>query len=186
MDPKLVTPWLLTAFVIFMVYRRVRRNFGRQRVSEGRLKARMIILAVVGGLILFGSLQHPLVLAALAGGAVGGVGLAMIGLHHTKFEATSEGRFYIPHTYTGLLVTALFLGRICYRLIVIYQQSRAEAGQDQNPLAYLQRSPLTMVVFGLLIGYYVFFNLGVLRRSRELLVPPAATAEPAPTATPST
>jgi hypothetical protein len=38
----------------------------------------------------------------------------------------------------------------------------------------------------LLIGYYVFFNLGVLRRSRELLVPPAATAEPAPTATPST
>ena len=53
MDPKLVTPWLLTAFVIFMVYRRVRRNFGRQRVSEGRLKARMIILAVVGGLILF-------------------------------------------------------------------------------------------------------------------------------------
>ena len=75
-------------------------------------------------------------------------------------------------------MTALFLGRICYRLIVIYQQSRAEAGQDQNPLAYLQRSPLTMVVFGLLIGYYVFFNLGVLRRSRELLVPPAATAEP--------
>jgi len=108
MDPKFVTPLLLAAVVVFFVYRRVRRNFGRQLVSERRLKFRVIVLALVGALILIGSLQHPLVLGALAGGVAAGIGLAMIGLHHTKFEASSEGRFYIPHTYTGLLVTALF------------------------------------------------------------------------------
>jgi hypothetical protein len=183
MDPKLVTPWLITAFVIFIVYRRVRRNFGRQRVSEGRLKFRVIVLAVIGVLILIGSARHPLVLGALAGGIVGGIGLAMLGLHHTKFEATPEGRFFIPHTYTGLLVTALFLARLCYRMIVIYQQTQAGVPQDQNPFAYLQRSPLTVVVFGLLIGYYIFFNLGVLRRSRLLPVPPAAA--PAATSAPT-
>jgi hypothetical protein len=179
MDPKLVTPWLFTALVIFIVYRRVRRNFGRQRVSEVRLKLRAIILAVIGALILIGSVSHPLMLGALAGGVVAGIGLAMLGLHHTQFEATTEGRFYIPHTYTGLLVTALFLGRICYRFVLIYQQAQAGVAQEQNPLAYLQHSSITSLVFGLLIGYYIFFNLGVLRRSQQLTVPPAAPAAPA-------
>jgi hypothetical protein len=184
MDPKLVTPWLVAAFVIFMVYRRVRRNFGRQLVGEGRLKFRIIVLAVIGALILVGSLRHPLVLGALAGGIVGGIGLAMIGLHHTKFEVSSEGRFYIPHTYTGLLVTALFLGRLGFRLAVVYQHAQSPMPEDQNPFATFQH-PLTVVVFGLLIGYYVFFNLGVLRRSRLLVIPPAATPAPAPLPTPS-
>jgi cytochrome b561 len=185
MDPKLVTPWLLTAFILFMVYRRVRRNFGRQRVSERRLKIRIIILSVIGLLILVSSLLHPVVLGALAGGVVGGIALAMIGLHHTQFEATSEGRFYVPHTYTGLVVTALFLGRLCYRLMVVYPRMHAAAQEDQNPFTSFQRSPLTVVVFGLLIGYYIYFNLGVLRRSQLLVIPPAATPTAAPTPTPS-
>jgi cytochrome bd-type quinol oxidase subunit 2 len=185
MDPKLLTPWLLTAFVIFIVYRRVRRNFGRQRVSEVRLKLRAVVLAVIGALILIGSVSHPLMLGALAGGVVAGIGLAMVGLHHTQFEATTEGRFYIPHTYTGLLVTGLFLGRICYRFILVYQQAQAGVAQDQDPFAYLQHSPVTTLVFGLLIGYYIFFNVGILRRSQQLVVPPAAPAAPATAPTPS-
>jgi len=184
MDPRTVTPWLLTAFVIFMVYRRVRRNFGRQAVNEGRLKFRIGLLAVVGLVFLLGTALHPVLLGALVAGAAGGLVLAMIGLHHTQFEATSEGRFYIPHTYTGLVVTALFLGRLCYRLLVLYPQMHAAAQEDANPFASLQRSPLTVVVFGLLIGYYIYFNVGVLRRSRDLVVPPAAppATEPTPAA----
>ncbi|MGA3156108.1 MAG: DUF1453 domain-containing protein [Steroidobacteraceae bacterium] len=185
MDPKLITPWLVTAFVVFIVYRRVRRNFGRQRLSEGRLKFRIIVLSVIGVLILIASIRNPLMIGALAGGIVGGIAIAMIGLHHTQFEATSEGRFYVPHTYTGLVVTALFLGRMCYRLMVIYPQMHAAAQENQNPLASLQRSPLTVLVFGLLIGYYIYFNLGVLRRSQLLIVPPAATPSPTSTPTPS-
>jgi hypothetical protein len=183
MDPKLITPWLITALVIFAVYRRVRRNFGRQRVSEGRLKFRIGLLAVIGALLLVISLRFPLSLAALAGGAIAGIGLAMVGLQHTKFENTSDGRFYIPHTYTGLVVTALFLGRMCYRLLVVYPQMRAAAAEDQSPLGGLQHSPLSAAVFGLLIGYYIFFNLGVLRRSQLAPLQPGPSApEPTPSA----
>jgi hypothetical protein len=185
MDPKLVTPWVIAAFVVFVVYRRARRNFGRQRVSEGRLKFRIILLGVIGALILVASIRHPLMIGALAGGVVVGIALAMIGLQHTQFEATGEGRFYVPHTYTGLVVMALFLGRLCYRLMVNYPQMQAAAQEDQNPFANLQRTPLTVVMFGLLIGYYIYFNLGVLRRSQRLIVPPTATPGPAPTATPA-
>jgi hypothetical protein len=186
MDPKLVTPWILAAFVVLMMYRRIRRNFGRQRVSEGRLKFRVVLLSVVGALILFASAFHPIVLAALLGGAVAGVALALVGLRHTQFEATSEGRFYIPHTYTGLVVTALFIGRVGYRLLVNYQQMQAGAQADQNPFASLQRNPLTAVVFGLLIGYYIYFSLSVLRRSRLLVLPATAVSTPATSVAPPT
>jgi hypothetical protein len=69
--------------------------------------------------------------------------------------------------------------------MVIYPQMHAAAQENQNPLASLQRSPLTVLVFGLLIGYYIYFNLGVLRRSQLLIVPPAATPSPTSTPTPS-
>jgi cytochrome b561 len=131
-------------------------------------------------LLLFFSLAFPPALAAMAGGAIAGIALAMVGLHHTKFENTREGRFYIPHTYTGLVVTALFLGRMCYRLLVIYPQMRAAATDDQSPMGNLQHSPLNALVFGLLIGYYIYFNVGVLRRSQ------LAPLEPAPSAPEST
>jgi len=56
-------------------------------------------------------------------------------------------------------------------LIVIYPSMHAAAQADQNPLAAFQRSPLTLAIFGVLIGYYVLYYAGVLRTSKSL--PPA-------------
>ena len=52
MDPKLVTPILIGALVVWSVLRRMRRSFGRQPVREARMVLRIVILTVVGGLIL--------------------------------------------------------------------------------------------------------------------------------------
>jgi hypothetical protein len=164
-DPRLLTPVLLGAVLLWAVYRRVRRNFGRQAVSRARLQWRVALLAVVGGLILLGSARSPALLAALAGGMAAGAALGFVGLRHTVFETTPEGRFYTPHTYLGLAVTALFLGRLVYRLSALYLGSQAALQQDQDPFAAYQRSPLTLAVFGVLVGYYLVFNVGVLRKS---------------------
>jgi hypothetical protein len=59
---------------------------------------------------------------------------------------------------------------------------QAAAQADQNPFAAFQRSPLTLAIFGVLIGYYVFYYAGVLRESKNrqttasstLATPPAA------------
>ncbi len=40
-------------------------------------------------------------LEALIGGLVCGTVLAYVGLRHTRFELTPEGRFYTPHTSSG-------------------------------------------------------------------------------------
>jgi Protein of unknown function (DUF1453) len=168
MDPKIVTPIIMIALVIWAIYRRMRRTFGRQKVSEKRLWVRIGIFAVVGGIFLTASLRNPPLLEALLGGLIGGVALGYLGLRHTQFEVTPEGGFYTPHTYIGLVVSALFLGRILYRFLSLHLGAQNLAPADQNPFAGYQSSPLTTAIFGVLIGYYVLFNLGVLRKTKDL------------------
>jgi hypothetical protein len=172
MDPKLITPVLIAVFIAWVLYRRVRRNIGRQRISPARMQWRMGIFSVIGALLLFGALRDVNLLGAMVAGVAGGAALAWLGLRHTKFENTPEGNFYTPHTYIGLFVSALLLGRILYRFVVVYPAMNAATQDDANPFAAYQKSPLTLAIFGVLIGYYVAYYAGVLIESRRTLTPP--------------
>jgi hypothetical protein len=158
-----VTSVLIAAFLGWAIYRRARRNFGRQPVNVVRLRLRIVI----GTLILAASVVNANLLAAMLGGIACGAVLATVGLRHTRFEATAEGRFYTPHTYIGLFVSALFIGRILFRYLTLYSDPQSMAQAGANPFTQYQRSPLTLAIFGVLVGYYVLFNFGVLRKSRE-------------------
>jgi hypothetical protein len=162
---------LIAAFIGWAIYRRARRSFGRQPVSVVRLRLRIGLLAVVGTLILVTSAARMDLLAPMLGGIVCGAVLAMVGLRHTRFEATPEGRFYTPHTYIGLFVSALFIGRILFRFLTLYGHPQSLTQASPNPFDQYQRSPLTLAIFGVLVGYYILFNLGVLRKSREIALP---------------
>jgi len=179
MDPKLITPILFAALVAWGVWRRMRRTFGRQPVQAGRIWLRIGVLTLVGGLVfLTSAARNTQTLGALIAGVICGAALAYVGLHHTQFEVTPEGRFYTPHTYIGLAVTALFLGRLLYRFLNLSNGAQAFAGTNQSfPVAY-QRSPLTLGFFGVLVGYYVLFYAGVLVKARSLALPmPTSPAE---------
>jgi cytochrome b561 len=85
---------------------------------------------------------------------------------------TPEGHFYTPHTYIGLLVTALFLGRLVYRYFgVLTTPPPVPAGANANPLAVYQNSPWTAAIFGVLVAYYILYYLGILLKSRSLSQP---------------
>jgi len=166
MDPRLVTPYLVAALVIWGLYRRMRRSFGRQRVTEGRMWLRIGIFTVLTVLITVGIAAHDLkVLAGLVAGIACGAVLGYVGLRHTRFEVTSEGRFYTPHTYMGLAVTILFVGRLLYRYLSVYDGA-LPAGAGAGGIAAYQANPFTLAVFGVLVGYYVLYYLGVLQRTR--------------------
>jgi hypothetical protein len=171
MDQKLITSVLVGALLVWAIYRRVRRNFGRQALKVGRMQFRIAILALIGVLVLVTCARNMELLGALACGAVCGVALGYLGLRHTKFESTPQGSYYTPHTYIGLFVTALFLGRVLFRFLTMHSYPNALAPASQNPFDGYQKSPLTIAIFGVLIGYYTFFNIGVLRKSRELAIP---------------
>jgi hypothetical protein len=176
-DPKLITPILIGAVVVWGILRRVRRSFGRQPVHAARMVFRIGILTVVGGLIVATGVTHnPQALGALAIGAACGAGLGWLGLRHTRFEVTPEGRFYTPHTYIGVAVMLLFVGRLLYRLIYLYGTG-ATAGADPNLAATYQRNPLTLGIFAVLIAYYVVFYVGVLISTRPGGPPPASDGD---------
>ena len=172
MDQKLILPLIMGAFILSAIYRRVRRNIGRQPIQPARMRVRMFMLGVVGALIALGATRDIDLLGAMAAGIAGGAVLGWFGLRHTKFERTAQGEFYTPHTYIGLAVSLLLIGRIAYRFIVVYPSMQAAAHADQNPFAAFQRSPLTLAIFGVLIGYYVFYYFGVLRAAKNLPRPP--------------
>jgi hypothetical protein len=174
-DQHLLTPILVSALVCWAIYRRVRRSFGRQPVRVGRMQLRLALLTVIGVLVLVASVRDTQLLGALIGGVACGLALGYIGLRHTRIEVTPQGRFYTPHTYIGLFVTALFLSRLIFRLLTVHLSENAAGQPDSNPFDAYQRSPLTMAMFGLLLGYYEFYIVGVLKTSREFVVPATDT-----------
>jgi hypothetical protein len=172
MDLKLITPILVAALVVFGIVRRLRRTFGRQPVQPVRIWLRIGILTLAGGLIAATSVMRGVEMAeALITGLACGAALAWVGLRHTRFEVTPEGRFYTPHTYIGLAVTLLLVGRLAYRFLML--------GSDPNAAAAYQRSPLTVGIFAVLVAYYVVFYAGVLLRTRAPEArDPGATPDP--------
>ena len=153
-----------------IVYRRVRRNFGRQPLRSGRLIIRTAFLAIVAGILLMAgfigggiSMAGWGVLAGLAVGAVVGV----FGVRMTGFETVEGTHWYTPHPGIGLALTALVLGRLAYRFFAVRATASAVAAADASVLVNLQRSPLTLAMAGLLIGYYLAFNVGLLRMARH-------------------
>jgi hypothetical protein len=172
MDPKLVTPILVGALLVWAIARRLRRTFGRQPVQAARIWLRIGVLTLAGGLIAATSVTRGAgMLEALIGGLACGAALAYVGLRHTRFEVTPEGRFYTPHTYIGLAVTLLFLGRLLYRFLYLANGTNGMFRPDPGAAAAYQRSPLTVGIFAVLVGYYVLFYAGVLLRTRAPEVP---------------
>jgi len=174
---RLIMPYLVAALIAWRLYMRTRRSFGRQRVSEARMWVRVGILTaltvVVVTLAIIGPAHDLTVLEGLIAGIGCGAALGYLGLRHTKFEVTSEGRFYTPHTYIGLAVTALFVGRVLYRYLSVYDGT-LPAATTGGGMGATFHGPFTLATFGVVVGYYVLYYLGVLQRTR---VAPGAMAQ---------
>ncbi|MGH8371536.1 MAG: DUF1453 domain-containing protein [Gammaproteobacteria bacterium] len=166
---------LIGALVLFVLYRRFRRNIGRQRLRPTAMWVRVVVLALVCVLLLASPFRTGMSIVAAAIGSVIGIGLGFYALAHTKFETTPEGHFYTPNGYIGMGVTALLLGRLIYRFTVIYpaihsaaQQAAQNPQLQASPFAAYQRSPLTLGIYFLLAGYYICYYVSVIMKSRTL------------------
>ncbi len=178
---------LIAALVLFVLYRRFRRNFGRQPLRQNRMIIRMLILGIFCLVLLlspFASVKGYM--AALLGAFLGLV-LALYAIVHTRFEVTPEGQFYTPNGYIGMTVTALFVGRIIYRFIVVYpvlhgalQQAHQNPQMQMDPFASYQHSPLTLGLYFLLAGYYIGYYTGIIIKSRSVTANHDKAARPKP------
>ena len=176
-DPHNLTGTVIfMAFVLVILYRRFRRNFGKQKLNRGYMIFRMTVLCVLGGLLLIPTFfSQELAVMTLIGAALG-VGLGLWTAKHTKFLREDGVLYYLPHTYTGMVVTALFVGRLAYRILVMSQpHMMGGATMDMTPgmsdfggFGSIYHNPVTRLVFFILIGYYVYYYLYVLHESKNL------------------
>lgn len=153
-------PALITLFIGWRLYSRVRRSVGRQPLQPKRLVARSVLFGVVLLLIGGSAVMYPATLAGLGAGVLTGAALAVVGLKLTRFEATTAGRFYTPNLFLGLAVSLLFIGRLAYRFAVMFGTDASL--RDNFSTAGMMRSPLTLGLFGVTTAYYIAYNIGVL------------------------
>jgi hypothetical protein len=173
-DFSQIGPFLFAALVVFAVYRRLRRSFGRQLLRPRRMTIRIVLLMVLGCALIPSAGRSVQFLTAELVGAALGIALGLWGAKRTRFMKDGERLYYIPHTYTGIAVSLLFLGRLVFRLVQVY--TGVHAPHTANSLGASQpfssqsmvRSPLTVGIFFVLIGYYVCYYSWVLWKSKHL------------------
>ena len=166
-------PFLFAALVVFAVYRRLRRSFGRQLLRPTRMTVRVVLLTVIVCLLAPLAMRSPQYLGAELAGAALGIGLGVWGAQRTRFLMVGERLHYVPHTYTGIAVSLLFLGRLVYRIVQAYSAAHAAGGAYPDPSAgstpaSMVRSPLTAGIFFVLAGYYLCYYGWVLWKSKHL------------------
>jgi len=102
-----------------------------------------------------------------------GLAIGVFAAERARFETHAGELHYIPHTYAGVLVFSLFLGRMIYRSAQLYS-SGALTGAAGHPATAgdasrsTVMSPLTLGLLFLLISYNVYFGGRVLWKSRHL------------------
>jgi hypothetical protein len=176
---------LFAAFVVVAIYRRFRRNFGRQQLRPGRMALRIVLLAAIGGALVPIALRSPQYLGAELAGAALGVGLGVWGAERTRFIMYGGRLHYVPHTYTGIAVSLLFLGRLTFRIVQVYLDGKGPYAADSvDPtLAFapvsMVRSPLTVGIFFVLAAYYGWYYARVLWKSKHLDAEDIEAASPA-------
>lgn len=154
-------PISLVGLFAWSIYRRVRRNIGRQKLHPRRAITSVIIFSVVSVLVVSTSLQNTHLLLGFGGGLLLGALLGFVGLRLTRFETTDDGHFYTPNTHIGVALSLLLTGRIAYRFMVLRNVS---VTPNQPPL---MQSPLTFFIFGLTAGYYIVYQTGLFIHSRD-------------------
>ena len=154
-------PILMAGLIAWSIYRRVRRNIGRQKLRPVRITISIVLLSVVSVLLFSLSLSYPQLLLGIGGGLLLGTPLGFVGLRLTKFETTYEGHFYTPNTQIGIALSLLFIGRLAYRFWAV----RNLAAAPQSPPPF--QSPLTYFIFGLIAGYYLVYYIGLFLHTRD-------------------
>ena len=162
----------VAALVGWRVYSRVKRMVGRQRLSRVRPWVTLCVFPLLVAVLLIASASHPLAALALVAGVLGGAALGWYGLRLTKFEVTPVGLFYTPSAHLGIALSLLLIARIGYRAAYLYFVPEAIQG------GIFVRSPLTLLIFGTLAGYYIAYAIGLLRwRRRVSLASPPVDSE---------
>lgn len=163
----LLMPAGIAALVGWRLWSRLKRLTHRQRLGVVRPWLTVVLLPLLLGLVALGALRDPLLELALLAGLAGGVALGTLGLRRTRYEAGAEGLFYTPYAPLGIALWMLLVLRLAYRAVQLYFGLESLSGGVTG----FGRSPLTLLILGVLAGYYLRYAIGLLQWRRSQAEP---------------
>lgn len=165
MSAQVMISLLIGVFIVYRLYRRVRRTFGWQTLNLAKMRIFTVILSVLGLVFLAEGFLHPVSLISDLIGIALGFALAYYAAGLTRFERRGAQWAYLSNPWIGGLVTVLFFGRLAYRVFDMVQY-----GFSQNMSVQLQHmagswtSGLMLIMF----AYYIAFNMLLLGKQKRL------------------
>lgn len=160
---------IIVPTLIWRIYSRLKMVFRRQesvpwRHWVGAAGLPLMLLAAAQSM-----LGNPPALAMMGGAALAGAWLAFFALKKTRFENTGVKLYYTPPSRTAILICMLFSARVLQIGVEFYANRQSEHPRAINPMEVLQH-PLTVIPFGLMLGYLAAYSIGLLRwRSTQKL-----------------
>ncbi|MGZ7445365.1 CcdC protein domain-containing protein [Paenibacillus sp. TH7-28] len=169
---KSVITLLIAIFILYRIYLRVKRSIGWQQLKPKKIMFTTTLLGIAGILFLIaGGLNWVSLLSDAAGMAIGGL-LAYYSVTTTRFEQRDGGVYYRSSTWISFAVTALFFGRLIFRLYGLTfgpqaglagtapMNQAAAFGSSQNPWL----SGLVLIMF----VYYIVYNITLMVKRNKL------------------
>ena len=173
MPAPVLTPWIATAGVAWLYYRRIRRQFGRQAYKPRRALVRIALLALVGCGLAAAAIALPRLAPALALGGLGGAVLGWLALRHMQVGTADGHGTYTPNPWIGGALSLLLVARLAWRWHV---GAFALAAQPGGSTFGDNASPLTFAFLAALIAYYLVSGIGLALRMRALAHAPSGSA----------
>jgi membrane protein CcdC involved in cytochrome C biogenesis len=162
---SIVVPVVLIAFAL---YRRIRRTIGYQKLAKRAMTTRIVIFAIIGALILAAGAMRPIVYVYDLAGIAAGVVLAYYAIRTTTFERRGDSWFYRPNPWVGIILLALFIGRVADRLYEVYTLYGSSSVHNAGNQAQLNHDPFTAVVLFAIVTYYAVYYTFVIRKEKHL------------------
>ncbi|MGW8390282.1 hypothetical protein [Pseudoduganella sp. HUAS MS19] len=155
---------ILVPTLIWRIYSRLKLVFRRQesvawRHWVGAAGLPVLLLAAAQSM-----LGNAPALSMMAGGVIAGAWLAFFSLKKTRFENTGSTLYFTPPSRTAILICMLFVARVLQIGVEFYINRQSAAPRVINRVEVLQH-PLTVLPFGLMLGYLAAYSIGLLRWS---------------------
>jgi hypothetical protein len=165
--PNAAALLVLVPLVLWRVYSRIKRLTSRQRSRTWRHRTTLVFFPLLLLMLCAMAVRtNPIALAGVAAGLAVGAALGRISISKAHFEQVGGEFYFTPHAPIGMAVAALFLCRMGWRGYQMLTHDPAATG------AGFVASPLTLLTFGILAGYYIAFALGLLAwRKRSAPLP---------------
>lgn len=156
MNITTLTLLVLTPFLVWRIYSRLRTAMARQRSIVSRHWTGLLVFAAMVLVPASELLRRLDMLGWLALGTAAGLGYGVWAFQHTRLEATAEGYYFTPPARLGIAIAMLFTARILYIGFEMY------ANQGSNvPTPRFTDSLLTMLAVGLTGAYFGTLSAGL-------------------------